>query len=307
MDAGASDGDTTFVEPIARPIVPPPPPPPPLPPPDELPAWRRRQVLLLGLGIVLLATGIVIGLCCAPEAPSELRVHLAACQAALQEMTRGKQVLEQRLRDGGGAVANRGHLRAADRLRHEQYGRRYVATLRGVQAQGASELMAWFIGRWNELLDSPQPDDRIGRRAAALSLLIGGMAANVNPGDYVPWQAEFLGNKWLSELHFDSDRDGLPSSRSGKNSHDGFANVSACQIAMALNQAVVDAQVLMMPEMRCDRPEARMSVFLQGATFDDALNEFVRAVKEHGLVVVERQDRGLRLILVGMPPPPRAD
>src|SRR5205814_682238 len=81
-------------------------------------------------------------------------------------------------------------------------------------AQPAAELIEWFIGRWNALLDKPLPNDRATRRAEALSLLVGGMGKNLHPEDYVPWQAEFLAGNWLGELHFDLDGDGLPAKRS---------------------------------------------------------------------------------------------
>jgi hypothetical protein len=68
---------------------------------------------------------------------------------------------------------------------------------------------------------------------------------------------------------------------------------------MAMNQTVRDARVLVMPEMSCDRPEARMSVFLQGATVDDALTDLVKALQREGFLVVEKTERGVRLVLVG--------
>ncbi|MBC7792960.1 MAG: hypothetical protein H7Z43_04585, partial [Clostridia bacterium] len=67
----------------------------------------------------------------------------------------------------------------------------------------------------------------------------------------------------------------------------------------ALNQAVTDTQILMTPDMRCDRPQSRMSMFLQGSTFADAIDEFVENVKQQGYLVVQRKENGLRLILVG--------
>jgi len=68
---------------------------------------------------------------------------------------------------------------------------------------------------------------------------------------------------------------------------------------MALNQSIKDAHVLVMPEMRCDSPKAKMSVFLQGRTFNDALSEFVKAAKREGFLVVERRQGGTRLVLLG--------
>jgi hypothetical protein len=192
-----------------------------------------------------------------------------------------------------------GKLKAADRQRHERESRRYAKVLRQVHAQSAAELMQWFVGRWNSILDDPKPTDRTTRRAELLSLLIGGMAANLDPNDYVPWQAEFLNGSWLGDVHFDLDGDGHPAKRSAPNPHDSFAGVSVCQIAMAENQAARDARVLVMPDMKCDRPEAKMSVFLQGSSIDEALTDLVRALRAEGFVVVERVEAGVRLILVG--------
>ncbi|HET6345166.1 MAG TPA: hypothetical protein VFH51_09540 [Myxococcota bacterium] len=274
--------------------------------PDEIPPMHKKRLTMAVSGIVLLGVGVLVGLWIAPEAPRDVKKQLA--EARKQIAARDAQIaqLETSLKAPITSVGS-GKLKPADRLRHEREGKRYVTALRRAGAQGAANLMEWFIGRWNQLLDQPQPDDRTGRRAATLSLLIGGMAANLNPGDYVPWQAEFLNNKWLGELHFDIDGDGLPGKRATANTHDGFANVSICQVAMALNQSTTDAQVLVMPDMKCDRADSRMSVFLQGTTFDDALNEFIRAVRSQGFLAVEKQEKGVRLILVGSRPPPPAE
>ena len=282
----------------------------PLPPqmPPEISSKRRRQMWLIAGVLALIGGGALLGLALAPEGPKELRAQLAAARKELQAQKAHTLELEQALREGD-RRAGLGKLKAGDRLRHEREGRRYAAALKRSGAQAAADLMEWFVARWDQLLDYPQDDDRIGRRAAALALLVGGMAANVNPGDYVPWQAEFFNAHWLGDLHYDLDGDGLPGKRTSRNTHDGFANVSVCHVAMALNQSITDARVLMMPEMRCDRPESKLSVFLQGPTFDDALNEFVRAVREQGFIVVEKLDKaGIRLILVGArPPTPREE
>ena len=152
------------------------------------------------------------------------------------------------------------------------------------------------------MLNRPQDGDRIGRRAKLLSQLIGGMALNLDPDDYVGWQAEFLqppeGN-WLGDLHFDMDGDGLPGKRRRKNPKDAFADVSVCRVAMALNQTATDAHILVMPEMRCDSPKVKISVFLQGKTVNDALTELSRALRREGFVVVEQIKKGIRQFLIG--------
>lgn len=264
---------------------------------------RIRQV---AYGTLLFMAGGLAGLWLAPDTPSAARAQMQKLQQAMVQKDARIGELMQLVRapDVG---SGQGKLSQADKARHAREGKMYVNTLKKTGAQGAAHLVEWFIGRWSAILDSPQPDDRTGRRAATLALLVGGMSANLNPGDYVPWQAEFLTNTWLAELHRDADGDGLPGPRSGPNTHDGFANVSVCHVAMALNQTMTDGQILMMPEMRCDRAESRMSVFLQGETFNDAMTEFVRAVREQGFLVVEREQGGTRLVLVGNKPPAKND
>lgn len=270
-------------------------------PPSEMQAEHRRIVLNLVAGGVLIGIGVVLGVMMAPGSPKEKEKQIAALRADLAGARSRIDELERALTYRAvERPAAKGSLKATDRRRHETHGRRYARALRLAKAQSAAELMEWFIERWNALLDSPQPDDRVSRRAALLALLVGGMGRNLSPDDFVPWQAEFfLDNEWLAELHFDSNGDGLPAERSAPNPKDGFANVSVCHIAMAINQSVTDAQVLVMPEMECDRQDARMSVFLQGRTLNDALDEFVRAVKRESFLVVERMDKGTRLVLVG--------
>lgn len=273
---------------------------------DGLRPNARRVLRLLAAAVGLFGGGLLLGLFLAPDSPKATQARIQALEDTLLKREATIAELHQ-VNNTSRGVIEHGRLRQVDRARHEREGRRYAQSLRRTGAQAAGDLMEWFVARWNQLLDLPQDDDRVSRRAATLALLVGGMAANVNPGDYVPWQAEFLGGNWLGELHFDLDGDHRPGKRVDPNPHDGFANVSVCQVAMALNQLARDAQVLMMPEMRCDRPEARMSVFLQGKTVDDALTEFVRAIKEQGFLVVERMDQGTRLVLVGIRPPKRDD
>lgn len=274
--------------------------------PDEIAPTTRARLTQGAVSIALVVVGVALGMYWAPETPRELKKQMAALRQTLAERETRIGELEQSQRLSAQSMAP-GRLRAQDKAHIEREGRRYAAGLRRNGAQGAANLVEWFMGRWVQLLDQPQIDDRTSRRAAALSLLVGGMAANINPGDYVSWQSEFLSGKWLPELHFDANGDGLPGTRQSPNTHDGFANVSVCHVAMALNQAMTDGQVLVMPELHCDRPDSKMSVFLQGATFDDALNEFVHAVRAQGFLVAERHDKGMRLVLVGGHPPPVSD
>ncbi|MEE8408704.1 MAG: hypothetical protein V3T05_03785 [Myxococcota bacterium] len=269
--------------------------------PGEVPPGRKQLFMQVGAGIILVAVGVGFGVVISPESPKKLEEKIVALQGELQTSRAKVAELERSLtyRHVKRAIAN-GRLKDEDRRRHETQGRKYAHALRMVKAQPAADLMDWFIGQWNGLLDAPQPDDRVGRRAAVLSLLVGGMAENLNPDDFVPWQAEFfLDHKWLGELHFDLDGDGLPAKRTAPNPKDGFANTSVCQIAMALNQSITNAQVMVMSDLHCDRPEARISVFLQGKTLNDALNEFIVALRREGFIVVERKKKSVRLILIG--------
>jgi hypothetical protein len=268
--------------------------------PGELPPERRRLLRELVVGTLLVGVGAVLGVVLSPETPRAAAQRIAALEGELAAAKRHVGELEWAVKHPQPVeVSVSGKLKAADRARHEREAKRYAGLLRKAKAQGAAELVSWFVGRWDSMLDAPTHNDRTGRRAELLALLVGGMAANLNPGDYVPWQAEFLGGEWLGDLHFDLDGDGYPGKRSMPNPHDGFANVSVCQIAMAMNETVRDARVLVMPEMSCDRPEARMSVFLQGTTVDDAITDLVRALQRDGFLVVEKIERGVRLVLVG--------
>ena len=268
--------------------------------PGELSPGGRLLLRRLIVGTVLVGLGALGGLALSPESPAEATARTAALELQLQDAKRRISELEWSVKHPAPMnESSGGRLKPADRLRHERESRRYATILRHVHAQGAAELISWFVTRWNSMLDSPTLNDRTGRRAELLSLLVGGMAANLDPRDYVAWQAEFLNGNWLGDLHFDLDGDGYPGKRSMPNPHDGFANTSVCQIAMALNQTARDARVLMMPEMSCDRPESRMSVFLQGATVNDAITDFVKALQRDGFVAVEKVEKGTRLVLVG--------
>jgi hypothetical protein len=268
--------------------------------PNEVPPGLRSQFVKLAIGIALVGAGAILGLGLAPEGPKELQKRVYELEAMVKDRNDRLAEANRTLASQGiTSSSSRGMLKAADKQRHEEFIRRYAASLRKAQAQPAAELIEWFAGRWNSLLDKPMPNDRITRRAEALSLLVGGMGKNLHPEDYVPWQAEFLAGQWLGELHFDLDGDGLPAKRTAANPYDSYADVSVCHVAMALNQAVTDARVLVMPAMRCDSPKARISVFLSGRTLDDALSELVKSLRLEGFLVVEKQDKAVRLILVG--------
>jgi len=269
--------------------------------PGEVSPQRKQLFTNLVAAVILIAIGVVIGIMLSPESPKALqaRIHklekdVEARDLKISELTRAAKI------QPATTASVKGKLKPEDRKRHETMGKRYADTLRAVKAQQAGELIEWFVKRWNDLLDNPEPDDRVNRRAALLAQLVSGMSKDLHPDDFVPWQAEFLFNsKWLGDLQFDLDGDGFPRKRAGVNPKDGYATTSVCQIGMALNQSMTDAEVLITADLDCDKPENKMSVFLQGNTLDEALNEYIRACKREGFVVVEKNNKGVRLVLVG--------
>jgi hypothetical protein len=263
---------------------------------SHTPQAAKHFAALVLLAFFLIGTGVFMGWWVTSATQTCTQETLEQLQRTIFEQ---KHTLEQLTLNQTPSSQSAPALTEEQRARIQREGRRYVATLQKVGALSAAHLNEWFIQRWIALLDHPQPEDRIKRRASLLSLLIGGMSAHINPGDYVSWQTEFLSQKWLAEVRYDSDGDGLPRSRFSPNTHDAFADTSICHIAMALNQVALDLQILVMPELHCDRPDARISVFLQGSTFDDGVSEFIRTLKEQGFPVVEKQERGTRLVLVG--------
>lgn len=268
--------------------------------PGEMSPERRRAFVFIASIIGAFGIGLGLGLAIAPQTPSEILARNEALQGELSEAQKRADDLARTLQYRATEKSvEQGKLPPAVREKNQLGADRIAAAMKRYKAQGASELMTWFVQRWNAILDSPEPEDRTGRRAATLALLVGGMAENMRPEDFVEWQAAFFRGSWLAELHYDIDGDGLPAKSSHINSKDGFANVSVCQIAMALNQAVNDTQILVMPDMRCERPQSRISMFLQGRTYADAIDEFIENVKREGFLVVQRKENGVRLVLVG--------
>jgi hypothetical protein len=267
--------------------------------PGEIPTGSRVKFMAVAAAILLLGLGFVLGVAFSPRSQSDTEQALKNATETLEKTRRRISELERSLTYSSTAHSDqKGILNSEDRARMQQQGALYAQALRKEQAQSAAELVEWFTERWIAFLDFPETNDRVTRRAETLMRLIGGMSAHLNPKDYVPWQAEFLGGHWLGELHFDLDQDGYPATRKSKNPRDGFTNVSVCQVAMALNQLATDGRIMVMPNMHCERPDSRVSVFLQGGTVDDAFDEFVRACKRAGFVVVDKPGAQMRLILV---------
>ncbi len=268
--------------------------------PGEVSPASRAKLVALIASIVIFSLGMVVGVWLSPEAPGDLVSENARLAAELKAAKADAADLRRRLTyDKREVEQETGALDPAIAERHKVQAKIIAEAMRRVKAQGASQLFDWFVDRWNRVLDNPKEDDRVGRRAELLSRLVGGMAQNLHPGDYVPWQTELHNGAWLAELHYDLDGDGLPGPRSAKNRNDGFVDKSICHVAMALNQSVTDALILVMPELRCHEAKNKMSAFLQGETFDDAIDEFVAAATEQGFLVLEKKRKKQRLVLVG--------
>ena len=267
---------------------------------EDMTPGQQTFMKFVMLGLVCFATGLCLGFFISNEPEGD---HLQREEALLVQLK--KQ--EQRIGDLERSLTYKqtqqtvlkGKLDDKVRQIHLAQGKRYSDAMRKARHQKAAKLIDWFIGRWNSVLDDPMTDDRIHRRADLLSQLVGAMGENLNPGDFANWQSEFLAQPWLAEIAYDLDGDGYPAARKAKNPRDGFTEVSVCKIAMTLNQTATNAQVLVMPEMKCDRPDARMSLFLSSETIGSALNEFVKALKGRGYLVVDKTRDGVRRILLG--------
>lgn len=266
---------------------------------DMTPGQQKLMKFVL-LGLACFGVGLCFGFFISNEPEGEqlqreemLHVQIKEQQLKIAELERSvayKQTQQTVLK---------GKLDDKIRQIHLTQGKRYSDAMRKARHQKAANLIDWFISRWNSVLDDPMNDDRIHRRADLLSQLVGAMGENLDPGDFANWQSEFLAQPWLAEIAYDLDGDGYPAPRKAKNPRDGFTEVSVCKIAMTLNQTATNAQILVMPEMKCDRPDARMSLFLSSDTIGAALSEFVKALKGRGYLVVDKTRAGVRRILLG--------
>ena len=153
--------------------------------PGEVPPGLKGKFVKLGVAIALLGLGVLVGVSLSPETPREAKERIRKLEELLAEKNAKIAELNRSLSyKGGSNTITQGMLKPIDRLRHETNGKHYAEEIRKVGAQPAAELVEWFIGRWNTLLDNPMPDDRITRRAHTLALLVGGMARNLDPEDF---------------------------------------------------------------------------------------------------------------------------
>ncbi|MEC9464642.1 MAG: hypothetical protein VX834_02580, partial [Myxococcota bacterium] len=206
---------------------------------------------LIITAIIACALGLIVGFGVTNESPedqskreAELHQALAQARARIAELERSLTYQNNQAQQVTSALS------AESKAQLQERGRQYAAVMRKNKHKRAADLIEWFVGRWTELLDRPQDGDRTGRRAELLSKFVGAMGENLNPGDFTVWQSELLGKPWLPEIGFDLDQDGYPAKRGGQNPRDSFTETSVCQVAMALNQTILNAQVLVMPEMR---------------------------------------------------------
>ncbi len=155
--------------------------------PGEVDPGMKTKFIMAGVAIGLLSLGIVFGLFISPETPAEAEERIVELEIDLDRARERIASLNRALTDQGSANSNtKGLLKNTDRRRHQREGKRYAAALRRAKAQSAADLIEWFVARWNSLLDKPQDGDRIERRARVLAQLIGGMALNLDPDDYMP-------------------------------------------------------------------------------------------------------------------------
>ena len=268
---------------------------------DDMTPGQRKLMGTLIIGLVCFTLGLGAGFFISNEPAQgqlererQLSQQLKAQQQKIAELERSLTYNQTQK-----AGANNGKLDPKIKELHTQQGKRYSDAMRKARHQKAANLIDWFVVRWNSVLDDPMTGDRLDRRADLLSQLVGAMGENLDPADFANWQSEFFAQSWLAEIAYDLDGDEYPAPRKAKNPRDGFTQTSVCKIAMALNQTVTNAQVLVMPEMKCDRPEARMSVFLSSETIDGALTEFVKALRAQGYLVIDKTRQGVRRILLG--------
>ena len=266
---------------------------------DMTPSQKRIFVYLL-VGIFCFGLGLTAGFMLANEPQSEQISRMESLVQQTKDQQRKIEELERSLTYRQTQETTlKGKLDPKVRQLHTDQGKRYAEALRSARHHKAAGLIEWFVKRWNSVLDDPRVDDRVGRRADVLSQLVGAMGENLDPGDFANWQSEFFAQPWLAEISYDLDGDGYPAPRNAKNPRDGFTEQSVCKIAMALNQTVTNAQVLVMPAMKCDRPEARMSVFFSSEKLQGALSEFAKTLTSRGYLVVDKTQGGIRRILVG--------
>ena len=134
--------------------------------PGEAPPASRHLFFQVGAAIVFIALGAMVSFAFAPETPSQASKHIAKLEGELAVAHSRIAELERSMRYKVGAESKvQGKLKPADRERHEREAKKYAKVLRMVKAQSASELMQWFVQRWDGLLDQPEENDRTTRRA----------------------------------------------------------------------------------------------------------------------------------------------
>lgn len=268
--------------------------------PNEVPQQRRERFLALGGGVVGLTLGVVLGILLSANPDAALQEQLTQTKTDLHQSRARLIELERAVHYQQAQPGSNRHLLSdGNKTLIETAGKRYAQALRQAKHHSAGDLLTWFVDRWASLLDQSTPDNRTTQRAQLLAQLVGAMAKNINPGDYIEWQIEFLNQPWLGEVSTDFDGDGLPATSAAPNPRDGFTQVSVCQIAMSLNQLTTDAHVVLTPSLQCDAPSSRLSLFLSGNSIKDALSEFAETLTQRGFTVVDRTRKGVRQIQIG--------
>ena len=67
---------------------------------------------------------------------------------------------------------------------------------------------------------------------------------------------------------------------------------------MALNQALLDTQILFATDVKCGDSRSRISLFLGGETLRDATTEYAKALKSRGYIVKEVRKRNIQQLIV---------
>lgn len=256
-------------------------------------SFRRRCFIGIAYTVVVLMLGVIVGLALGPTSDQlskdQLSKKLKACQQALRQAQQSVSMLPASLK--------------TNQLKELQNGSKaYISTLKKTGHLGAAELMEWFVGQWESVLQQPQGGDRLTRRAKLLSSLLGAMAENVDPNDFIAWQLELRRQAWLFGYNQPVSGAAYPAPSKHSNPRDSFANTSACQIAMVLNQTVRNVNIVISPTFSCSPSAHLMSVFLSAQTLGQAVDQFVADLRRQGIAVAESKVDGQRLITIGAHP-----
>src|SRR5689334_9357635 len=118
--------------------------------PGEVRRGQRVVFNLVGGAVIVFGLGVMLGLALAPESPADTKRRLAELEAELALSRQRVLELDRAVQYKAAEKVTRpgGKLSAEDKKRHERESKKYAKILRQLKAQGAAELIQWFIGRW---------------------------------------------------------------------------------------------------------------------------------------------------------------